>query len=105
MATEQNYKTPTNEKGQEYFSHRKDKYGSKSLVERKSRQLGNKCHSKKCEHSKSKGQCFLIREEERQLLFDRFWSDMDWRQRKTYVATVTISRTKDYKKNQMCDGW
>lgn len=77
------------------MSFKKEKRGEKSRVERKSRQLGQRCDSKKCKNSKSKRQCHLVGEEDRQHLFQRFWSEMDWKQRKTFVASmVTKSETK-----------
>ena len=90
-------------KGQKYVSYKKEKNSERSRVERKPRQVGNRCNSKKCENSRSKRQCNLINEEERQHLFQRFWSDMDWKQRKTYVAamvTKTQTKQKTTKKNQ-----
>ncbi|XP_050309275.1 uncharacterized protein LOC126745457 [Anthonomus grandis grandis] len=75
-------------KGKKYVTYNKEKDGGKSRVERKSRQLGKRCESKKCQKSKTKRQCDLIGEEEIQELFRRFWADIDWKQRKTYVNVI-----------------
>lgn len=60
-------------KGHEYQSFKKEIGGQKSLVKREHRKIGKRCESKKCAQSKSKRQCSLISEEDRQVLFKRFW--------------------------------
>ncbi|XP_030749231.1 uncharacterized protein LOC115877212 [Sitophilus oryzae] len=54
-----------------------------------------KCDLLKPKKSSSKRQCNLIGEEDRQQMFQRFLFEMDWKQRKTFVAAmVTKSETK-----------
>lgn len=81
-------------KGEKYISCKKEKDGQKSKVERKSRQLGKSCDSKKCQNSKSKRQCHLIGEEDRQQLFQRFWFEMDWKQGKTLLLQQWLRNLK-----------
>ncbi|VEN44991.1 unnamed protein product [Callosobruchus maculatus] len=74
--------------GKEYEGKKKVGNGSKyEIVRRNSRKLGDRCNSSKCMQS-TKRQCGKITEEQRQELFKKFWSEMDWNQRKTFVATL-----------------
>nr|CAH7738743.1 unnamed protein product [Callosobruchus chinensis]CAH7745920.1 unnamed protein product [Callosobruchus chinensis] len=75
--------------GKEYEGKKKvaNGYGYE-IVGRNGRKMGEICDSKKCMQSKAKRQCGKITEEQRQELFNKFWLEMDWNQRKTFVATL-----------------
>jgi hypothetical protein len=52
-------------------------------------QLGARCGGKVCDTPKSKTlQCHTISDDNRKELFDMFWKEMDWDQRRVYVCTM-----------------
>ncbi|GLV37529.1 hypothetical protein CBL_20341 [Carabus blaptoides fortunei] len=76
-------------KGQSYSVVKKTKDIAKNtVIQRKQRELGPRCNSSMCLKSKEKRQCYKISEEQRQAVFKLFWSDMNWNERKIFVATL-----------------
>ena len=81
-------------KGKSYQGVRLTEEGYKQDVEIEPRYMGLPCDSDYCYKSKYR-HCDLFDEVTRQNIFDKFWSDMDWNQRKVYVASlVDIKKTK-----------
>lgn len=69
--------------------------------------MGEKCNSKKCTISKN-SQCSEITDDQRQVLFTKFWSNMDWSQRKTFVVALvnkapTAQKTSKKKSRRQCN--
>ena len=56
-------------------------------TERQERKMGPPCNSKVCLKSKVR-HCNAISEEDRFELFGKFWSSMNWDQRKIYIASL-----------------
>lgn len=61
--------------------------GAKRGTEKEARKLGPRCVSKLCSKSKTR-KCFTISESVRQELFEKFWSDMNWDQKKVYISSL-----------------
>jgi len=60
----------------------------KTLVAmKKARSLGPRCTSNYCLNSKMH-KCAEIDEKTRQELFDQFWTEMDWSQKKDYMCSL-----------------
>ena len=61
---------------------------------RPEKKIGPRCSSNKCKLSQVR-QCNMIPEAEREGLFKRFWSEMDWGQRKVYISSlIDVCNTK-----------
>ncbi|CAH1099616.1 unnamed protein product [Psylliodes chrysocephalus] len=84
-------------KGEEYKGLKKSD-GKWSDQPRKARQIKPFCN---CKHSRSdtKIKCNLFTEEERLNIFKRFWQNLNWEQRKTYVSSLVDTSTPKDKKN------
>lgn len=72
-------------KGQAYTIKYKNKQGETVVKQQRARTQGPPCAAAFCRKS-AKRQCNDISEEDRQELFNSFWEQMDWAQRKTYIA-------------------
>ena len=81
--------------GQPYMGYSRNKDGKVSYnIPREARKLGPPCKSKECIRVKNK-YCSKITEEERLKIFNSFWKDMNWDQRKIFVINhVTKSNAK-----------
>ena len=83
-------------KGQTYMGSTKGKDGKMITDQKQPRRQGPKCTSAYCMKSKLRN-CNDISEEDRTELFNSFWTKLDWKQRKTYVASLV-----DCKSPQNC---
>lgn len=86
--------------GQKYLGLKKDHNGKYAYsIEREEREiLPSKC-SKRCKH------CALFTENERTEIFNRFWNNMDWDQKKIFVCSMVDKfeakkKTEDSRRNQ-----
>lgn len=72
--------------GKEYVGYtRKNKVVKHNTI-RKARKIGPACTSSKCATSKNK-MCKIFPEETRKKLFDNFWNETNWDQRKIFVSS------------------
>lgn len=80
-------------KGKKYVGHRRPANQSKTFqdITRESRKLGPTCSSSFCLKS-TKRQCNQINNTMREELFTKFWEDLNWEQRATFVCKLV---TKD----------
>ncbi|KAF2904408.1 hypothetical protein ILUMI_01773, partial [Ignelater luminosus] len=85
-------------KGQKYEGVKKTQ-NSRIVVKKSCRKMGRRCESKKCANSTDKRKCHAITEKQRDELFTKSWSDMDWKQRKTFVAAV-VNKVPTVQKQQ-----
>ncbi|KAK6191297.1 hypothetical protein SNE40_003024 [Patella caerulea] len=70
--------------GKSYRGLKQDEGGKYALTsERMGRQMGELKCTKSCRMSKK---CSVFNEEERQSIFNGFWADMSWNQKKVFVA-------------------
>lgn len=85
-------------KGDEYKGLKKNNGKWTYDQPRNARQIKSVCN---CKHSRSdsKIKCNLFTEEERLNIFKRFWQDLNWEQRKTYVTSLIDTTTPKDKKN------
>lgn len=82
-------------KGKEYigYSRGRDKIVKQNVM-RGARVMGATCTSKMCVKSASR-KCNFFTEESRKKIFETFWNDLNWDQRKVYVCShVTRVATK-----------
>ena len=82
-------------KGQAYDGLKKDMQSNRyqQNIKKSARKLGPRCSSQLCQKS-SKRACGEISDITRQELFISFWNDMDWGQRKTYIASLVHVKGK-----------
>lgn len=71
--------------GKEYNGYERPRGEKVRNIIRRPRALGPRCVSDFCTKSKIRS-CADISEEDRQSIFQKFWTEMDWHQRKVYVA-------------------
>jgi len=69
--------------------------GDNEYVVKEPRIIGERCSSKRCCKSK---RCNEFSEEDRQRIFHSFWKELDWGQRKVYVASLADMRDVKRKK-------
>lgn len=78
------------EQGKKYEGwSRKSGEKGKRGKERNEREMGPPCNSKGCEKTKLR-QCKEINETEREQLFNTFWSDLSWDQKKIYIGSLVV---------------
>lgn len=88
-------------RGKEYRSKKKEKDGSSIItIKRNSREMKPRCTSVKCLAAKEKRKCSMITDEQRRKIFDGFWSEMDWHQRKLFVCTLVNHHPTTQKRTQ-----
>ncbi|XP_072386755.1 uncharacterized protein [Diabrotica undecimpunctata] len=87
-------------RGKEYKAKKKEKDGSIVTIKRNSREMKPRCISAKCLAAKEKRRCSMITKEQRRKIFDGFWSEMDWRQRKIFVCTLVNKQPTTQKRTQ-----
>lgn len=86
-------------KGEQYVVEKKRGDGSKHEQIKKPREMKEiGCASKKCFKSKEKRLCSKITNDQRREIFNRFWSDLDWKQRKVFVSTLVSQQPIKEKK-------
>ncbi|CAH1114806.1 unnamed protein product [Psylliodes chrysocephalus] len=72
-------------RGKEYRAKKKEQDGSSIVtIKKNSREMKSSCTSAKCLAAKEKRKCSMITDEQRRKIFDGFWSEMDWHQRKLF---------------------
>ncbi|CAG4958826.1 unnamed protein product [Parnassius apollo] len=71
--------------GKEYVGYKRPKGEKVQSQIRNQRVLGPKCSSDFCRNSKLRC-CDEVGDDDREKIFRQFWSNMDWHQRKVYVA-------------------
>lgn len=72
--------------GQDYIGYTRNKEGEISHnKERDARKMGPSCNSVKCLKYKNRF-CNSISEEQRKVIFKKFWEEMSWDQKKIYVT-------------------
>ena len=89
-------------KGDEYYGYKQTKTNEqtyKSAEKRRSKAMGPACGSSFCEKSTVR-KCETITDEQRQNVFDMFWKNMNWEQRKTYVANLVDVETPKQRKTE-----
>ena len=89
-------------KGDEYYGYKRTKTNEqtyKSAEKRRSKAMGPACGSSFCEKSTVR-KCETITDEQRQNVFDMFWKNMNWEQRKTYVANLVDVETPKQRKTE-----
>lgn len=86
------WKKPLNKKRRmaedQYIGYRRTKEGKifhDTTLDQKV--MGEKCKSKVCEKSKLRF-CNTISDEQRRTIFDNYWKNMDWDQRKVYFTNM-----------------
>lgn len=80
--------TKTNrEHGKAYQGYQMTEKGIVHGIDRSERKLGPRCSSNYCRTSKKRN-CHDVDEGKRVSLFERFWSDLGWDQKKIYVASL-----------------
>jgi len=73
----------------DYKGLKKNEKGKFSFTESKSaRELGKRCDSTFCKKNTNSRKCFLIKDEDRQILFSTFWNIITLSDRRTYVSTL-----------------
>lgn len=92
-------------KGEAYLGYRRDrkaKKGEKFRAEqdvcKPARIMGSPCTSAFCEKSKLRA-CADITDEQRQHLFDSFWQNMNWDQRRAFICSHVVAVQKHVTKN------
>ncbi|XP_050293836.1 uncharacterized protein LOC126734307 isoform X1 [Anthonomus grandis grandis] len=85
-------------RGKKYvgFSRENGKY--QQNINRGERKLKGGCNSNFCRKSKVR-KCFQITEAQREVIFNYFWSEMSWDQKKVYVAS-TVEKISVKRKTQ-----
>ncbi|WAR25418.1 hypothetical protein MAR_011122 [Mya arenaria] len=77
-------------KGEKYLGVQKNTDGVKTYcVERKERLISPSNGTKRCEKSR---QCSLLQEEDRQAIFETFWHQMTWQEKRLYVTGLIERR-------------
>ena len=103
MAQERSWKRNTNQdlrlKGLAYMGSIKGTGGKNIPNPKEPRRQGPRCTSAFCMRSKLRN-CADITEEERTELFDSFWTKLDWKQRKMYVASLVDCKVPQYSKKR-----
>ncbi|KAJ8911752.1 hypothetical protein NQ315_003652, partial [Exocentrus adspersus] len=75
-------------RGKSYKGLKKDDEGKYKLINNvPPRSLGPTCMSKKCQKSKV-FKCKLFNEKERQDMFKKFWGDLSWDMKRTYISSL-----------------
>lgn len=76
--------------GEEYQGRVYDKEkGEVAEITKKSRDLGPRCGGKRCDLKPGGAiQCYRFTEDCRKSIFNTFWSQADWNQRKVYVSSL-----------------
>ncbi|VEN40009.1 unnamed protein product [Callosobruchus maculatus] len=88
-------------KGEEYEG-RKLREGKTVPILKKKRQLGQACSSKLCSKAQSR-YCNEFTQEDRLKIFENFWENMDWGQKKIFVSgLIDVCPPKSRKKNSSC---
>nr|CAI5849145.1 unnamed protein product [Callosobruchus analis] len=88
-------------KGEEYEG-RKLSEGKTVPILKKKRQLGQACSSKLCSKAQSR-YCNEFTQEDRLKIFENFWENMDWGQKKIFVSgLIDVCPPKSRKKNSSC---
>lgn len=78
-----------------------EKYNSKSGKENSEKKMGAKCVSAYCAKSE-KRKCNLITQQDRQAVFDLFWSLESWKERRRYINTL-VQKTEVNEKRANLD--
>ncbi|KAJ4448821.1 hypothetical protein ANN_00212 [Periplaneta americana] len=87
-------------RGQDYAGIRKDEFGRKKLiVPRQRRIMKSRCM---CKHSfvNGKRNCSEVTEEQRKLMFDHFWNEMSWSDRKMFIKGLVDYLPVKRRRNQ-----
>ncbi|CAH1964526.1 unnamed protein product [Acanthoscelides obtectus] len=89
-------------KGKQYIGYRRPKNQTNTFhdAQREPRKQSLGCSSQFCIKS-SKRKCNEVDESIRQDIFKKFWSDLNWEQRKTYVASLVMKIPVKDKRNMM----
>lgn len=87
-------------RGKEYigYSRGKDKIIKHNVI-RKARVMGVCCTSKVCKKTQTR-KCNLFTEESRKKIFQTFWNELNWNQRKVYVCSH-VSRAETKRKTKV----
>lgn len=74
-------------KGVVYYGKKKESGGTNSAVTKKPREMGPPCDGKH-KGSTKKPQCHLLTEDVRTGIFQSFWNELTWAQRKVYINSL-----------------
>lgn len=85
-------------RGKSYMGLMKDEDGKYKLKRKVgSREIGKSCRSQKCQISKV-FKCNSFSEEERHDMFEKFWNDLTWDMKRTYISNLVDSVAAKRKK-------
>lgn len=87
------------EKGKNYFGRKKVENKITYNIPRQKRQIKEKCNCKLSVKS-TKLKCHEFSEQERKLIFNKFWTKMTWNERKIYVCSVVEMKHVDRQRNR-----
>lgn len=85
-------------RGKKYVGFSKENGKYQQNIDRGERKLKSGCNSNFCRKSKVR-KCFQITEAQREVIFQYFWSEMSWDQKKVYVAS-TVEKIPVKRKTQ-----
>lgn len=87
--------------GKSYYSKQHVKNKMVGLKKREKRQLKPPCDSKKCEKSQF-FQCNVIKKAQREEIFNSFWKNLDWKERKAVIINL-VEKSSVARRTQKSD--